>query len=990
MVKATDIYSLLEAQQELFEVAMNPSNLKKLAAAIPGVQVGMEFEMVVPDAEGEDEDEFEYEPDYGRDERVEDIEDIIRFFGEEDDYVGESNSPQQLDRLRDELAEKFYEWQSEKIDEEWNGDEGEKYFGKWCYENVDADDVAEYAGTPEDLFGDRVPTEDDWKKFIYDEWTNQDDNYDNARDAFREEKQDDGDFDETEFLNDAGIRDMSDVANNVRTNITWPYYESNYGGGGGENIESIGENFSDAIGKKVYTSTSYHGAKRGPDAYSLEPDSSIDASSGEAGLEFISPPMDVDEMIEDLKKVKEWADDRGCYTNRSTGLHINVSIPDYSLDKLDYVKLAVLLGDKYILEQFGRLSNSYAKSAIDVIKDRAKDNEDVDRLLKQLKGNVETIASKLLHSGRTDKFTSINTKDGYVEFRSAGGDWLGQNFDKIENTVMRNIVALDAACDPNKYKKEYQKALYKLLKPKNERSDMSYFARYMSGEINRSEYISTLEKSRTERFREQGISILKPNELEENDWDITYDDGKTTETIYIANTDKVPTEQAAFDAAKKFKPQWFKPNTVDYITVKPYKFDEALKELKLYRADYSYKQVSVVAKDEDQARIFIKIMDPEWFSANPDTEIEITDENEASMRKIKEMNDWVQGKLEKGRAWIARPKLWQVRGVASEPAFAGRYYIAAEDRNDALAVLKQLDPGFSIQDLYVTDSEPSDNTYEAYKTAQEDLIRQQDAERIQRQAAEDETIDVSNLKGYRVSNSTTYMYVVAENGGEAAEIASKIDPQRFPNIADITVQDAGSIGADTLIRGMYARQQSLLDNQQPAAPKFEVNDKVEVASGYPSLIGMVGTVLQVSPNYDFVSVQLTGYDTASSFPTSALKKAEEPTQSSNNDFRTYTVTNTETGQARRFAATSEEDAINIGRREYPALFSTGNVTAHRHVSGGFGASDTRINDLRYYRVERQDASGRADVAASSAIDAMNRARERNPTWANSPLRAEIL
>ena len=43
MVKATDIYSLLEAQQELFEVAMNPSNLKKLAAAIPGVQVGMEF-----------------------------------------------------------------------------------------------------------------------------------------------------------------------------------------------------------------------------------------------------------------------------------------------------------------------------------------------------------------------------------------------------------------------------------------------------------------------------------------------------------------------------------------------------------------------------------------------------------------------------------------------------------------------------------------------------------------------------------------------------------------------------------------------------------------------------------------------------------------------------------------------------------------------------------------------------------------------------------
>jgi hypothetical protein len=84
-VKATDIYSLFEAQQELFEVAMNPSSLKKLAAAIPGVQVGMEFEMVVPDAQSEDEDEFEYEPDYGRDERATDIDDIVRFFGEADE-----------------------------------------------------------------------------------------------------------------------------------------------------------------------------------------------------------------------------------------------------------------------------------------------------------------------------------------------------------------------------------------------------------------------------------------------------------------------------------------------------------------------------------------------------------------------------------------------------------------------------------------------------------------------------------------------------------------------------------------------------------------------------------------------------------------------------------------------------------------------------------------------------------------------------------------
>lgn len=985
-MKSTDIYSLFEAQRELFEVAMNPSNLKKLAAAIPGVQVGMEFEMVVPDAESEDEDDFEYEPDYGRDERAADIDDIVRFFGEEDDYVGNNNSEYQLERLREDLNEKFYEWQSEQIDEEWNSDEGKEYFIKWVKDNVDPDDVADHVDKEEDLFGNRNPDGSDYIKFAEDAWEESfnDDNYQRAYDDFREIR--DGDYNEEEFLRDIGIRDMSDVANRVSVDISWPFYESNYGGGGGENIESIGDNFSDAIGKRVYTSSSYHGARRAPDAYSLEPDSSINASSGEAGLEFISPPMSVEEMFDDLRKVKEWADDRGCYTNKSTGLHINVSVPDYSLDKLDYVKLAVLLGDKYILEQFGRLSNSYAKSALDVIKERAKNNEDVDRLLKQLKGNVETIASKILHSGRTDKFTSINTKDGYVEFRSAGGDWLDKNFDKIENTILRNIVALDAACDPNKYKKEYQKALYKLLKPKDDKSDMSMFARYMSGEINRSEYVDSLEKSRTERFREQGIRILKPSELEENDWVITYDDGKTQDTIYIANTDKVPTEEAAFNAAKKFKPQWFKPNTIDYITVKPYKFDEALKDLKLYRADYSYKTTAVVAKDEEQAREFIRIMDPEFFAANPDEKIDVTDENVSSMRKIKEMNDWVQDKLEKGRAWIARPKIWLARGRASEPAFSNRYYISAVTRDDAIAVLNQLDPGYRIEDLYVTEEYPSEDNYEAYKRAQEDLIRQNEAERVQRQASQDETIDVSNLKGYRVSNSYTYMYVVAENGGEAAEIASKIDPTRFPNIADITVQDAGSIGAETLIRGMYARQQSLLGDQQQSAPKFEVNDRVKVVGQFPSLIGELGTVLQVSP-YG-VSVQLDNNTSPSSFPTIALKKVEEPTQQSAT--REFYVGNNRLGGTISVEAPDEAEALHAATRVRPEWSIRDLSVTEVGGDSNQSPSNTRINDLRYYRVERQDASGRADVAATGPEDAMNRVRRLNPTWGNSPLRAELL
>lgn len=936
-MKATDIYSLYEAQQELFEVEMSPSNLKKLAAAIPGAKVGMEFEMVVPGVQDPDNEDYEPEEDFEADERADDIADIVRFFGHEDDYVGQVNDPDDLENLEDELREKYYEWQGEQILDQWKGEEGKEYFVDWVKNNVDPDEVAEFAETPEDLFGERNPSKEDYEKFIEDQWDTEGSYYDEAYDMFRDEKISEDDFSENDFLRQIGIRNMSDVNDNIRMYIRWPYYTEPYYGEGGEDIESIGDEFSDAVGKRVYTSTSYHGARRAPDAYSLEPDSSIDASPGDAGLEFISPPMSVDEMIEDLNAVADWAREKGCYTNSSTGLHINVSIPNYSRDNLDFVKLAVLLGDKYVLDQFGRLSNSYARSALEIIKDRAKDNEDVDRLLKQLKTNVEGIASKILHSGRTDKYTSINTKDGYVEFRSAGGDWLNKNFNKIEDTLLRYIVALDAACDPNKYKKEYLKGLYKVLKPEEDGGAMSMFAKYQAGAITRSEYVKKLEEKRKERFRDQGIRILQKDEVEENDWEVTYDDGKKSDTIYIANTEKVPNDEAAFKAAQKFKPQWFRPDTVEYVTVKPFKFGEELNDLKLYRAEFGHRYSSVVAKDEEQAKEFIRIMNAELFEVEPDREITVTDEN-ASKRQISQMLDWQEGRLEQGRQYMARPKIWVARGRGRE---SNRYYIAAVKRDEAIEIANRLDPdivqsqGF---DIYVSDGYPDQDTYEAYRKAQEDLIRDREA-REEPQPEVD--ADLSNIKIYRITNrelNNGYMYVAAENGGEAAEIASKMDPDKFGYIPSLTAQEqAGGTFGPLVIKNMYLYQQRKLSEvpAQPAAPRFEVNDRVEVASGYPSLIGRQGKVVQVSPNFDFVSVLIDGNDTPSSFPTSTLKKAEESTQPARlSDMQSFLVQNVDSGESRYFAGTDLQDAINRARREYPAMFpQSAGLYARPHEPG---------------------------------------------------------
>lgn len=965
-MKIFDINKLFEAQQELFEVEMSPSNLKRLASQVDA-RVGMEFEMIVPDVDDEDYEDQEPEEDYERDERADDIDDIVNFFSSDDDYMGQVNDPSSIREMEEELREKFYEYINEQILEMWKGEEGKEYFVDWVKENVDPDEIAEFAETPEDLFGERNPSKEDYVEFIEKQWDEEGSYYDEAYEAFADEKRDEGDFSERDFLRDIGIEDMSDVNRNIRGYISWPFYHTPYNEyGGGESIEAVGDEFSDAIGKRVYSSTSYHGARRSEDAYSLEPDSSINAGSGEAGLEFISPPMPVDEMFDDLRKVKAWAKKRGCYTNKSTGLHINVSIPNYSLDNLDYVKLAVLLGDKYVLDQFGRIGTQWAKSALDIVKDRAKDRpEDADRLLAQVKSGVEQIASKLLHSGRTDKYTSINTKDNYVEFRSAGGDWLDANFDKIENTLLRFVVALDAACDPEKYKKEYLKGLYKLLKPKDPSSDMSLFAKYMAGQITRSELVNNIESTRKQRFRGKGIGIIQKDQVEEGDWMVEYDDGKKQDVIYIAKNDAVPTEGAAWRVAQKYKPQWFKPDTIEYITVTPFTYGEEIDKLKLYRAEYAHKYTSVVAPDEETAKENVRIMDADYFTSYPNAEIHLTEEN-ASKRQISQMIDWQDNKLKIGQEYIKRPKIWRATGRSN---YAGRYYIAAITRDEAIDVAKRLDPDMAESDnfeVYVNDAYPGSDTYEAYTRAQNDMIQQrEEREELlrQQQSAEKADIDISNLKTYRVSSMNGFRYIVAENGAEAAELATQLEPDKFPRINELTVQDQSHLSTTSnpvLIKSMYHSQQQTLNSNRDVS-RGQVSDEYQTASG----------------------------------GTARLAPGEQ----------LYLVRNNDTGHEVRLAAGSEQNARGRAIRNDPHNFTSGadiTVTLLRRpppaVQGTMGtpqpafsqpSSSSRISDLRRFIVTNQDDpdSGSVNIAATNIDDAISRARQVQPAWATAGLYA---
>lgn len=557
-------FIILEDTEILDEVAMNPTRLKQEAAKT-GAQAGMEFEMIVPNVKRE-EGAGDPEADYDSDESINSIRDIRDFFRD-----GNYNTNRMVDELIDEITEGYHEWADEKRSEEWDS-EGKKYLREYIESEGEFDEDAaldeaydqlgltdeqkEEANKAGSTITKRSDAEDneDWKhwkeatdmvdekrdQFVEEEWDEQGRLYDNAREKWMDES----DWpDENEWLSSQALYTMLDIESNY--NITWPHWF--YPDNGGElSVDDIGDEFSRMIGKPVNTSERYHGARREAGHYVVEPDGSLEPDdSYDGGLEFVSPPMPIDEMITDFNKVVAWAKKTGCYTNDSTGLHINVSVPDFSREKLDYVKLALLLGDEYVLKEFDREGNTFCKSALKRVKDNIRDNpENAKKLLDGMKEGLSDIASKIVHSGSTDKYTSINTKDGYIEFRSPGGDWLDTDIPKIENTLLRFVVALDAAVDPQKYRKEYLKKLYKLLEPSKDKTDtIQYFAKYAAGELPKAALRSFVKQAQIER------KVKADNEVGKKYWYRVDKEGRgrSGASIEVVATSKQEALQKASD-----------------------------------------------------------------------------------------------------------------------------------------------------------------------------------------------------------------------------------------------------------------------------------------------------------------------------------------------------------------------------------------------------------------------------------------------------------
>ena len=460
--------NLLEAI--LDEAEMTPKAFQDFLASplVTGMKMGFELEACIRNVRMESDGESENDMNY--DERVTDIDGIVAFFGEGDDPNGERT----LGTLRNNLYDDFMQWQDSEFDEYFRTDAAQTDLKEFIREYLEEKD---YTDRQQRLELDNA--EEGRVSDVYAEAEM------SGIEKLRDEFNDSGDGDWEKYCDAIDMSYMSDVLSKYEHYLYWPY--TSYGDSEESyNVDYVADELKSETGISAYASDSYHSASRSraqeKGQWIIEPDSSIDADESEdAGLEFISPALEINEALKQMQQVLEFIREHG-YTNTSTGLHINISVPDFTTDKLDYVKLAIFLGDKHVLEQFDRLSNHYCDGAYKKIgaKVQQMKGDELKAVMNKMKEGLTLAASKIIHTGYTSKYTSINTKEGYIEFRSPGGDYLGKTKEELVNTALRMALALRIATDENMYKKEYQKRLYKVLSDAGEKDDLVKFKDYVA------------------------------------------------------------------------------------------------------------------------------------------------------------------------------------------------------------------------------------------------------------------------------------------------------------------------------------------------------------------------------------------------------------------------------------------------------------------------------------------------------------------------------
>ena len=510
----------------LLEVKMTPGEFEKFASgpAAEGIEVGFEFELCVIGAgmPGEMENDFD-----NYDAPVYTSDGIYKFFTNPDS-INPTRGPE-VRVVVNQLQSDYEQWVATK----WRSYKNRIDLAEPRYKErmLKYMDDHEYS-TAREMFWDEL----------------EQDFYASDNNSFQA------------YMEDMDTPMMSNIYLNWSDYLEWPWTSEDPLAG----LDWIANQFTEDTGWPTRVSPGYHTASRessfGQGKWIVEPDGSIEPKSADdAGLEFISPPMPLGEALAAVKKMRDWAEEYA-YTNTSTGLHINVSVPDLLRRNIDYVKLALFLGDKYLLELFKRTNNEYTRGSLEGIEKKVgwMTDDALERLRNTIRTGALKDAADNIQAAYTDKYNSINVKDGYIEFRSPGGDYLNSNLEDITRAVIRMAMALKIATDPQAYREEYQKKFYKLLAPKPVRKEFPHTSDLMQLYI----YGDARQRAFAKGRLREKLTQLKQGQQGKKEWWIIDDLSSRYPLlkIFAANEEEAKERLAYF---RKFSgrvdPLWVKP-----------------------------------------------------------------------------------------------------------------------------------------------------------------------------------------------------------------------------------------------------------------------------------------------------------------------------------------------------------------------------------------------------------------------------------------------
>ncbi len=203
--------------------------------------------------------------------------------------------------------------------------------------------------------------------------------------------------------------------------------------------------------------------------YDVVDDTSLSPERKTYGAEIISAPYNsVDEGLFALKNALAKIDGVNYKTNESCGLHVTLGkFSKKDINKIDLLKFSLLINGDMILRDYAREDNEYCD--LEYIGDvllGLRDEHNVE-YIKLYNASIPKINEYFKSKSLEAKYSFINIvklfETGLIEIRAFGNTGYEKRFSSIEKHVKYIVRALDIARDPNAYRNEYLKKIYKFI-----------------------------------------------------------------------------------------------------------------------------------------------------------------------------------------------------------------------------------------------------------------------------------------------------------------------------------------------------------------------------------------------------------------------------------------------------------------------------------------------------------------------------------------------